>query len=266
MAFCFSGRDGEKTTLFAFSTPSGSVMTRASCLKFRSRSAGDYFSSLPGDFVYHRALHDPAQLWINAISHGTHKVAIAAGNAVLMVAFDRFFRPAVANERMDANKRRIGRMETLNISERLLFYVVGGPSAIKIVLKGLVRFVGGHFVKKLIDLLHQAAGIRDGAVGLSAELALNGHNRHRAFRRKRQNFRRLSVNKFCSQFHRELRSVVRVNAPAEAVARFQQGDLQASFREAAGRGKSGNAAANDQRVHSVAAVTSCLVDPVTGIG
>jgi hypothetical protein len=116
-------------------------------------------------------------------------------------------------------------METFNVPERLLFYVIGGPSAIKIVLKGLVWFVRRHFIEKIIDLLHQAPGIRHGALGLSAELSLDGHDWHRAFRRKRQNFRRLSVNKLGSQFHWELRSVVCVNAPAEAVARFQQGDL-----------------------------------------
>src|SRR5437899_169086 len=101
---------------------------------------------------------------------------------------------------------------------------------------------------------------------LSAELALDGHDWHRAFRSKRQNLRGLSVNKLCPQFHWELRSVVRVNSAAQAVPSFQQGDLESSFREAARRGKSGNAAADDQCVHSVAAVTPCFVDPVTGIG
>src|SRR6266571_3176937 len=102
-------------------------------------------------------------------------------------------------------------------------------------------------------------------MGLSAELALDGHDRHRAFRCKRQNFRRTSVDKLCSQFHWELRSVMRGNAAAEPVSSFQQGDLEPSFSEAAGCGKSGNAAANDQCVHSVAAVTFCFAAPVTGI-
>src|SRR5437868_2308841 len=101
---------------------------------------------------------------------------------------------------------------------------------------------------------------------LSAELALDGHDWHRAFSRERENFRGMPVNELCAKLHRELIGVVRVNTTTQAVPSFQQGHAESRLREAAGCSKSGNPAADDQCVHSVAAVTFCFAAPVTGIG
>src|SRR5258707_391989 len=157
-------------------------------------------------------------------------------------------------------------MKAFYISERLLLYLFVCSTAIQVVLKRLIRFVRRQAGEKLVDLLHKMTGLRPLAIDLPAKIALNRHDRRRRFRRKSKNFFRTTVNKLCSQLHWELCCVLRVDAAAETVARFQQGDALPSFREMAGGSQPGNAAADDQGIHNCAAVTSCLEAPETGIG
>src|SRR6267154_2456165 len=125
-------------------------------------------------------------------------------------------------------------MKAFYISERLLLYLFVCSTAIQIILKRLIRLVRRQVGEKLVDFLHKMAGLRPLAVDLPVKSSLNRHERRRGLRRKSKNFFRTTVNKLCPQLHWELCCVLRVNAAAQTVARFQECDALPSFREMAG--------------------------------
>ena len=94
----FPAAPGEKTTLPDFSTPSGSVtMARGARYSVEPARA----MACPGRQAISCTAsihHNVATLAVDPLCHGLHQAFIAAGDAVLMVAFDCFFGLAVPTD------------------------------------------------------------------------------------------------------------------------------------------------------------------------